>query len=209
MRPVNGDAVCAGRRPLCCRNRKSWMGAVRSCRCKDKHNLLSGQQSAAINFPPRLYRRSRFCRSLRGCRRVVLCLPSYRSRPASSHPHAPVAGLALFASALSCRSCRSSRPPRHHAFPYCRSCPLPWTVAGLPGQPEISGERCDFGLQGVVNADFFAIFAWRFVRAARYETKRRIVFSYVRNFDNFVCREKKLMLPLLCSVGGFFNLLHR
>ena len=60
-----------------------------------------------------------------------------------------------------------------------------------------------------MNADFFAIFAWRFVRAARYETKRRIVFSYVRNFDNFVCREKKLMLPLLCSVGGFFNLLHR
>lgn len=40
------------------------------------------------------------------------------------------------------------------------------------------------------------------------DRKGALLFSYVRNFDNFVCREKKLMLPLLCSVGGFFNLLH-
>ena len=59
------------------------MDAVRSCRCKDKHNLLSGQQSAAINFPRSPYRCSRFCCPfavpfavpLRGRRRTALCLP--------------------------------------------------------------------------------------------------------------------------------------
>lgn len=91
MRPVNGDAVCAGRRPLCCRNGKSWMGAVRSCRCKDKHNLLSGQQSATINFPRSPYRCSRFCCPfavpfavpLRGRRRTALRLPPSAVSPSA------------------------------------------------------------------------------------------------------------------------------
>ena len=70
------------------------MGAVRSCRCKDKHNLLSGQQSAAINFPRSPHRRFRFCCPfavpfavpLRGRRRTALRLPPSACRPPPCRP---------------------------------------------------------------------------------------------------------------------------
>lgn len=205
MRPVNGDAVCAGRRPLCCRNGKSWMGAVRSCRCKDKHNLLSGQQSATINFPRSPYRCSRFCCPfavpfavpLRGRRRTALRLPPSAVSPSAVPssdvlPSArPILGqpvvcpgldFCLFFSAV---PCLLPAPPPADCRPAARN----------------FGRAARFQLQGVADADFFAIFAWRFVRAARYETKRRIAFFLRSELRQFRMQGEEADAPAVMQRG--------
>ncbi|WP_418193703.1 hypothetical protein, partial [Alistipes sp.] len=56
-------------------------------------------------------------------------------------------------------------------------------------------------LQGVADADFFAIFAWRFVRAARYETKRRIAFFLRSELRQFRMQGEEADAPAVMQRG--------
>lgn len=185
------------------------MGAVRSCRCKDKHNLLSGQQSATINFPRSPYRCSRFCcpfavpllsplPSLCGAAgvppsacRPPPCRPPPCRPPTYCLPHAPFsASLSFVPASISACSFLPS--------PAC--CPPPPPADCRPAARNF-GRAARFQLQGVADADFFAIFAWRFVRAARYETKRRIAFFLRSELRQFRMQGEEADAPAVMQRG--------
>lgn len=181
------------------------MGAVRSCRCKDKHNLLSGQQSATINFPRSPYRCSRFCCPfavpfavpLRGRRRTALRLPPSAVSPSAVPssdvlPSArPILGqpvvcpgldFCLFFSAV---PCLLPAPPSRGLSPGCSK----FRESGAISAP------------GCCGRGFFAIFAWRFVRAARYETKRRIAFFLRSELRQFRMQGEEADAPAVMQRG--------
>ena len=206
------------------------MGAVRSCRCKDKHNLLSGQQSAAINFPRDFTAAPAFVAlcgaaavSSSACRRVVLCLPPYRPLPAAV-PFSACRRTVLRqpvvcpASISACSFCRPL--PAAHPLPVARphlpssvtmffltavSAPsLPRTVAGPPASSHphvpVAGLALSASTCPAARADLLVLPVTMLFLTASTADCRRTVLRLPRRIRMHPL-PALLFLPLLCPAA--------
>lgn len=186
-------------------------GSVRSCRCKDKHYLSSRQQwSVEISSGAPILTRAPRRYDLRFPERSLVC-----SDPPEARPVCEAASTRRCTHAGDYGRARTAPASADRSLVCCR----PTSVSGLP-LPSRPRSDCVFDPGGIVAPSavavrscrarrhrksppeakrstdscirgFFVIFAWRFVRAARYETEKAHCFFLTFETSTISCAGRR------------------